>query len=198
MRRFILSHQGFLTLVRRVRFTVLSLFRRKDAGQGLIGWDEEEVVRDPAVIRQAGEVWCAAACGEMLLAARGVAGTQQEIVAHAGITHKGLSDAMLVWALTQLDATPHHLWQSGYITLPEAASREVVARTLTSTGTWAAVIQTEAAFFHMVVVAGVDAGGHVIIHDPAEGQRYTVTMVDFLAHWTGIAVYAQPASTKSS
>ena len=44
-------------------------------------------------------------------------------------------------------------------------------------------------FAHAVVVDGLDISGNIMIRDPAKGMRYEMTRAEFLATWTGTAVF---------
>ena len=95
------------------------------AGEGEIGWNELDWQEDPAAIQQAGDVWCEAACGEMLLADRGIKATQHSIVKLTGMTDKGINEKILIRALTALDTTGKYEWRGGFVFIPGAEARQV-------------------------------------------------------------------------
>ena len=161
------------------------------AGEGQIGWSELDLQDDPTAVKQAGDVWCEAASGEMLLADRGIKTTQHLIVQLTGITDKGINEEMLIRALTTLDPTGKYDWRGGFVFIPNVEARHVF-RSLNTTGTWGAVIRTQSGYLHMVVINGLDSKERVIIRDPASGRRYHTPLDEFLQYWTEVAVYAFP------
>ena len=166
------------------------------AGEGEIGWSKLDLQDDPTAVRQAGDVWCEAASGEMLLADRGIKATQHSIVKLTGITDKGINEGMLIRVLTTLDTTGKYDWRGGLVFIPGVEAKHVF-RSLNTTGTWGAIIRTQSGYLHMVVVNGLDSRGRVIIRDPAEGKRYHTPLDEFLQYWTEMAVYAFPLRAKN-
>lgn len=165
------------------------------AGEGEIGWNELDWQEDLTAIQQAGDVWCEAACGEMLLADRGIKASQHSIVKLTGMTNKGINERVLIRALTALDTTGKYEWRGGFAFIPGVEAKQVFL-SLSNTGTWGAIIRTQSRFLHMVVVNGLDKQGRVIIRDPAEGKRYHTPLDDFLQYWTEVVVYALPLDEK--
>ena len=47
---------------------------------------------------------------------------------------------------------------------------------------------------HALIVDGLNDAGELMIRDPAKPSRYEMTMADFIANWTGHAVYREDIS----
>ena len=143
---------------------------------------------DPLVVKQQSDVSCGPACGEMLLADRGVEITQ-EIIEQASYAPIEVID--LAKTLNALDSTVSRRWEGGGIYIP-GASDESLVRTLNNTGSWSAVMWEQGARIgHLVIIDGFHSYGRLRVRDPWEGTSYTMDMKDFLEVWSGVAVYAR-------
>lgn len=150
-------------------------------------WPVFDEILDTAVIKQQSDVSCGPACGEMLLADRGLKITQ-DVIEKASYVPIDASD--LAKVLNKLDRS--HRWFGGMLQVSRGGDQELI-RKLNNSGSWAAVMWEQwGSMGHLVVVDGRGNDGRLKMRDPWEGTCYTMEMVDFLAVWSRIGVYSVP------
>ncbi len=138
-------------------------------------WRVADEVADPAIVRQATPDSCGAACGEMLLSDAKVT---QKLLGYGTKSAQDLARAMNARGSTEWIAN---------------AVDDTSFATLNQSGSWAALFYERGAKTgHWVVVDGVSARGRIMIRDPWEGTKYTMSNSDFFGAWTNLAVYRGP------
>ena len=149
-----------------------------DANGGSGGtWPVSGETPSANVVSQATPTGCGAACGQMLLADRGV----------------GVSQVALGGELTSAQSVASKLnaVDSGWT---GAAVDKSSFAALNKTGSWSAMMwEPGASVGHWVVVDGLDTAGNVVIRDPAGvGTTYTMTVDAFKNTWNGFSVFKKP------
>ncbi len=79
-------------------------------------------------------------------------------------------------------------WTAGFAAVEDQESALDIL--LNSGHSWTAqVVTKKKRIAHAVVIDGANDEGHIMVRDPEKGTRYELTRDDFLAHWSGRAVY---------
>ena len=150
-------------------------------------WPVFDETLDLNVVKQQSNVSCGAACGEMLLADRGVKITQ-DVIENA--SYAPIDPIDLVIALNKLDPSHTRIWKGGTIHAPNVPYESII-RGLNVTGSWSAAMwERGEPIAHLVVIDGFDESSRLKIRDPWEGTSYTMAIEDFLQVWMLIAIYA--------
>lgn len=144
------------------------------------------------MVTQVDAVGCGLACGQMLLADRGIAVTQQEIGVGLRLPIDGADLADRMTAVSGLH------WLGGAIAGQVPPRIDLVASLLATHGTWAALLEPEGfrEMGHWVVVDGVStvvAGVSVDVRDPI-GYAFSVPAAEFLRlwHFTSLVIEVAP------
>ncbi len=137
-------------------------------------WRRFDEKFDDSIVKQQ-DLSCVAAVGEMLLRARGIVFTQENILAIIG---KKASIYDLKDVLNKVDKTGK--WKGGY-----AVDEEIVF----SKEKFLAVLQEPLNLGHAVFVEGFDEQGYFVINDPADQTAYRMAQKDFLGNWGGGIIF---------
>lgn len=140
-------------------------------------WPRVERSDRAVVVTQRGEEWCGPACGEMLLADRGVVVDQEEIAAELPVPAEASELAARLGDVSPLR------WRGG--ALREDGVTWKLLRALTDRyGSWAALLEPRGfrQVGHWVVVDGISDDGVVWVRDPA-GSAYGIPLTDFAELW---------------
>ncbi|WP_297086533.1 papain-like cysteine protease family protein [Thermoleptolyngbya sp. C42_A2020_037] len=190
------SPEPIATQIRAEAERINQRFAEREAGTLRTGaggsWRVFDERADRAVPKQFNDNACAAACGEMLLADRGISRSQRAIAELVGGVP--ITDADLGFVLDQLDQSRQ--WSGGEVRLPDGATTQQLVETLNSTGSWAAILwEPGSSIGHMVIVDGFDPDGRLLIRDPwgrsaraRAGSRYKMEVSEFERVWTERAV----------
>ncbi|MFB8796557.1 MAG: RHS repeat-associated core domain-containing protein [Microcoleus sp.] len=142
-------------------------------------WKGINEIRDPSVIQQLTTNACGPACAQMILRDLGVNVFQSQVAAEMGtvLSHPEI----LAMALTRLD-NPGSLWRGVGVT-------EESINGLNNTGSWIAMMKGSRVN-HWIIVDGFDGSKkNLLIRDPWEGTKYTISFKNFLKYWTQYAVF---------
>ncbi len=149
----------------------------EDGGPILAGgggkWRTINEVPDSSVVQQATPTSCGQACGQMLLADRGVMLDQARLGGDL-TSPQGLANRM-----NQVDSG----WVGAGV---DSSSFDALNRT----GSWSAMMWERGnGYGHWVVVDGLNDRGMVMIRDPFNASRYEMTPLDFDNAWNGYSVF---------
>jgi hypothetical protein len=154
--------------------------RSPEAGAGG-EWAVIDEVSDSSVIKQLTPNACGPAAGQMVLADAGLSVSQGNIAAQVGkvrTSPQSLSDA-----LNLLDTSNLSRWRGAGV-----ADSSIPA--LNTRGPWIAMLR--GSDNHWVVVDGYNSVGNLLIRDPWDATRYSMTTKTFIEEaWTGFAVFRQ-------
>jgi len=143
---------------------------------------------DANVVEQQDIVSCGIACGEMLLKDREIYDANQSLIATE--TGAPVSAEVLAAALNRFDSSGARIWLGGTVSIPGATDSEIID-VLISTGSWGAVLwEPLANLGHIVVVAGMDETGKILIRDPWDATSYKMDREEFRNYWNSQAIYS--------
>lgn len=136
-------------------------------------WRAVDEVADGSVVQQATPTSCGQACAQMLLTDRGV------IVDQLKLGGEMTSAQGLAAKMNKLD--------SGWVGAGVDSSS---FGALNKTGSWSAMMWERGnTYGHWVVVDGLNDSGMVLLRDPFNATRYSMTPRDFDNAWNGYSVF---------
>lgn len=141
-------------------------------------WSRVPRLGAPVVVRQRDELSCGPACGEMLLADRGIHRDQELIAVELALPVDGPALAARLNALSSIR------WLGGALDLPEEPDWTLITQLSELKGSWAALLEPHgpAHVGHWVVVDGVNQEVVVLVRDPV-GMAYGIPIEEFLSLW---------------
>ncbi|MBN7137863.1 hypothetical protein A7A76_24575 [Lysobacter enzymogenes] len=138
-------------------------------------WRVIDEVADGSVVQQATPTSCGQACAQMLLADRAV------IVDQVQFGGELTSAQGLAAKMNKFD----HGWVGAGVDSSSFGA-------LNETGSWSAMMWEKGnGYGHWVVVDGLNDSGMVLLRDPFNATRYSMTPLDFDNSWSGYSVFKQ-------
>ena len=145
-------------------------------------WQVIDEKIDLKVVKQQDNLSCGAACGEMLLKAKGINNINQAIIVNE--SGKPVSPAYLASVLNRLSPSNGGEWLGGGLEI-EGLDFAELFNCLISTGVWMAELrELGARLGHLVIIDGIDNQGMVFIRDPWHGTSYQMAKTEFINYWT--------------
>jgi ABC-type bacteriocin/lantibiotic exporter with double-glycine peptidase domain len=149
----------------------------KRIGAGGI-WKRIDEKFDAGIIKQTSGLSCVSAVGEMLLAGRGIALSQTQIL---DIIGEPAHISLLAEVLNRFDISEDGREWYGINVRPDNL------KTLLKEKNWAAVLREPQTMGHTVLIDGTE-NRLIKIRDPFDQTAYLMTVEDFLENWNGEVV----------